>query len=70
MLAAAFLHLDTPPALMAPETVKRKRRNRSGRNAALFVGAVILMDDGTACQIVALHPEPLCVPVSAQEPPR
>lgn len=34
----------------------------------LIVGAIIILDDGSACQVVALWPEPLCVPVPAPTP--
>lgn len=66
------------PAEVAPDVqTVRKKRKRSGdgrqtqtmpNGTALFIGAVILLDSGDGqalpCQIVALEPEPLCVPVS------
>lgn len=43
--------------------------SKSRRNAALFVGAIILLGDGSACQIIgfAENGQPLCQPIP-QEP--
>lgn len=55
-----------PPALIAPEPIRRKRRRNSGRNTALFVGAILLLSDGSSCRVVSLYPELLCVPVNPE----
>jgi hypothetical protein len=59
----------TPPALVAPEAqpVRKRSRSKSRRSsAALAVGMVLIMDDGSRCQIVgfAADGHPLCVPIS------
>lgn len=34
----------------------------------LIIGAIIILSDGSACQVVALDPQPLCVPVPVPTP--
>lgn len=57
-----------PPALVQPEQIepirKRKRdRDRYRMASPYVIGAIILLSDGSRCQIVQVEPEPLCVPV-------
>lgn len=51
-----------PPAIIWQ--ARKKRGSRARRNAALFVGAVILLPDGSQCRIVAFDQSgrPLCAP--------
>jgi hypothetical protein len=60
-----------PPAIVAPEAqpVRKRSRSKSRRGtsrAALAVGMILIMDDGSRCQIVgfAADGHPLCVPIS------
>jgi hypothetical protein len=62
------LPLHDPPQLQQPldriEEVRRRRRNRVTSAKPWIIGAIIFLDGGTTpCRIVALEPEPLCVPV-------
>jgi hypothetical protein len=60
----------TPPAIEMPkdetraEPVKRKK-NRSRAATVAAIGAIIILSDGSKCQIVAYdqNGQPLCAPV-------
>lgn len=59
--------IDLPPALnlaavIAPQEVEKKRRN--GRAAALAIGAVIILSDGSRCTVAGFDAQgrPLCYP--------
>lgn len=57
------LALQDPPAIIMEVRKRRKASRRTGRTA-LFIGAVILMSDGSRCVIVAFDQKgrPLCAP--------
>lgn len=58
-----------PPAIIAPaqKEQRKKRRERAGARSALpalAIGAVIVLSDGSRCQIVAYSQgAPVCVPL-------
>lgn len=64
-MIAAPLYLD-PPAIVAPEPVRKKRRHR-GHSRTVAIGTILLLSDGGGgtyrCQVVQLDPF-LCVPLS------
>lgn len=59
------------PAQIAPEPIPARKRRRTGSRlrTALLIGMILIMDDGSACQIVAFGPDgqPLCIPIPTEE---
>jgi len=53
-----------PPALVIP--AKKRRKRRSGRNTAIVVGAILILDDGTRCQVTHFDQtgQPWCQPLN------
>ncbi|MEY4983597.1 MAG: hypothetical protein RIR62_1863 [Pseudomonadota bacterium] len=65
--------VDLPPlpdvaAIIAPQDVDRKRRGGigSGGKAAIVIGTVLILSDGSECVVTAFDEKgnPLCEPVS------
>lgn len=62
-----------PPALLAGEPIRRKRRNRTTETRsrsyapAIAIGMIFLLNDGTLCRVVQVTPEPLCLPIQEQD---
>lgn len=57
--------LDHPPAIIWEARKRRSHRQTNRRRtAALFVGAILILPDGTECRIIAFdqHGRPLCNP--------
>jgi hypothetical protein len=65
------MSIDLPPipdvaAIMAPQEIwKRKSRGTRGRAAAIAIGTVLILSDGSECVVVAFDAQgnPLCQPV-------
>lgn len=62
------MSIDLPPlpqvaALIAPQEVARKK-GRGGRTAAIAIGTVLILSDGSECVVVAFDAagNPLCQP--------
>ena len=60
--------VDLPPfpdvvAILAPQEIEKKRR--SGRNAAIVIGTILILSDGSECVVAAFDAQgnPLCYPV-------
>ena len=63
------MSIDLPPipdvaAIIAPQQIERKKRGR-GRAAAIAIGTVLILSDGSECVVVAFDAagNPLCQPV-------
>lgn len=52
-------------AFVQPQDIERKRRG-SGRNAAIVIGTVLILSDGSECVVTAFDAKgnPLCAPVT------
>lgn len=65
------MSVDLPPipdvaAIMAPQEIeKRKSRGGGARAAAIAIGAVLILSDGSECVVVGFDAQgnPLCQPV-------
>lgn len=63
------IDLTPPPAIIATEQAEPVRKKRRGdrrrtRSSAWVIGAIILMDDGSRCQIVEIdNGQPYCLPI-------
>lgn len=69
MIDAIPMH--DPPQLAQPleqiDQVRRRKHRRGVTTGTLVIGALIFLDNGqTPCRIIALHPEPLCIPEAGQ----
>lgn len=60
--------IDLPPmpdvaAVLAPQEVEKKKRNRL-RNAAIAIGTVLILSDGSECVVAGFDAQgnPLCHP--------
>lgn len=60
--------IDLPPmpdvaAILAPQEVEKKKRNRL-RNAAIAIGTVLILSDGSECVVAGFDAQgrPLCHP--------
>lgn len=55
--------VDVAP-FVQPQEIDRKGRG-SGRNAAIAIGTVLILSDGSECVVTAFdaNGQPLCVPV-------
>lgn len=51
-------------AFVLPQEIERKKRG-SGRNAAIVIGTVLILSDGSECVVTAFdaNGNPLCAPV-------
>lgn len=62
--------VDLPPvpdvaAIIAPQVVEKKRKGGSGvRRAAIVVGTVLILSDGSECVVVGFDAQgrPICQP--------
>lgn len=64
-----FVSIDLPPspdvaAIIAPQELEKRKRS-GGRTAAIVVGTVLILSDGSECVVVAFDAQgnPLCQPV-------
>lgn len=50
-------------AFVQPQEIARKKR-RDGRNAAIVIGTILILSDGSECVVAAFDSEgnPLCAP--------
>lgn len=63
------MSIDLPPlpyvaAIVAPQEVKKKRRN--GRTAAIVIGTILVLSDGSKCVVTAFDARgnALCYPIA------
>lgn len=58
--------LTPPPAIIAPEEIDRRNGTRNGSKAAIAIGTVIILDDGSECTVAGFDKNGniLCQPVS------
>lgn len=52
--------------LPADQAVEKRKRRSSGRRAAIVIGTIILLPDGSECQVQGFDAQgnPLCYPVA------
>lgn len=55
-----------PPALIASDEIGRRKGSRGGVKAAIVIGTVIILDDGSECTVAGFDKNGniLCHPVS------
>ena len=65
------MSIDLPPipdlaAIIAPQEIEKKKRGGRGRAAAIAIGTVLILSDGSECVVAGFDAagNPLCHPVT------
>lgn len=63
------MSIDLPPipdlaAIIAPQEIEKKKRGGSGRAAAIAIGTVLILSDGSECVVAGFDAAgyPICHP--------
>ncbi len=64
------MSIDLPPipdlaAIIAPQEIEKKKRGGSGRAAAIGIGTVLILSDGSECVVAGFDAagNPICHPL-------
>ncbi|MCZ8151812.1 MAG: hypothetical protein O9292_05395 [Rhodobacteraceae bacterium] len=64
------MSIDLPPipdlaAIIAPQEIEKKKRGGSGRAAAIAIGTVLILSDGSECVVAGFDAagNPICHPL-------
>ncbi|MBD1203681.1 MAG: hypothetical protein H9533_06055 [Rhodobacteraceae bacterium] len=64
------MSIDLPPipdlaAIIAPQDIEKKKRGGSGRAAAIAIGTVLILSDGSECVVAGFDAagNPICHPL-------
>ena len=64
------MSIDLPPipdlaAIIAPQEIEKKKRGGSGRGAAIAIGTVLILSDGSECVVAGFDAagNPICHPL-------